>query len=426
MTDAPISRRGSMLLGIAGIVLIAATLRLPVGALSPLSALIDADIALSATALGVLGMVPPIGFAIAGLTAPAVAHRFGLERTLLLAVVVMIAGHLLRAAAPDFIVLTLGSLLLLLGAGFGNVLLPSAVKRFAPGSIGPMTAAYATIMAIGSAVPPLFAVPIADDAGWRLSLASWAFVVVVALVPWTLLVIRAARTASAARVAAARGEVPDDIAEPDTHRFVQLAGSRTVWGITIPFTISSISAYVTFALLPVVLQDIAGVTAAEAGSLLALFAILGMPLAFVTPVLTARLRTPTPILLASMVLFGLGYGGLLLAPSAAPALWVSAIGLGQITFPMCLALFSLRTASATNAANVSGFVQTVGYAVAAITPLALGALHELTGSWAPSLIVLLVLVALTALAIPLLARGDRVEDDLGGSLKPESGGPLSR
>ncbi len=164
-----------------------------------------------------------------------------------------------------------------------------------------------------------------------------------------------------------------------------------------------------------ILQDVAEVTAAEAGSLLALFAILGMPLALVTPVLTARLRTPSPILLASMVLFGLGYGGLLLAPTAAPALWVAAIGLGQITFPMCLALFSLRTASAENAANVSGFVQTVGYAIAAISPLALGALHELTGSWAPSLVVLLVVVALTVIAFPLLTRGDRVEDDLGGS-----------
>jgi CP family cyanate transporter-like MFS transporter len=227
---------------------------------------------------------------------------------------------------------------------------------------------------------------------------------------------RASRRSSAARSAAARGEVVDDITEPDTHRFAQLARSRTVWGITIAFTISSISAYVTFALLPVMLQDLSDVTAAQAGSLLALFAISGMPLALLAPVLTARLRTPTPILLASMMLFGLGYGGLLLAPIAAPVLWVAAIGLGQVTFPMCLALFSLRTASAENAANVSGFVQTVGYAVAAVSPLALGALHEVTGSWVPSLVVLLAIVALTVVAIPLLARGDRVEDDLGGSL----------
>lgn len=417
MTDAPISRRGGMLLGIAGIVLIAATLRVPVGALSPLAEFVDSDIPLSATALGVLGMLPPIGFAVAGLTAPRIAHRIGLERALLLAVGMMIAGHLVRAAAPDFVMLVLGSLLLMLGAGFGNVLLPSAVKRFTPNSIGPITAAYATIMAIGSALPPLLAVPIADEVGWRVSLASWSLVVVAAIVPWILLTVRAARRRAAARIAASQGDEPDDITEPDTHRFAQLARSRTVWGITIPFTISSISAYVTFALLPVMLQELAGVSAATAGSLLALFAITGMPLALAAPVLTARLRTPTPIVLASMVLFGLGYAGLLIAPTAAPVVWVAAIGLGQVSFPMCLTLFSLRTASAENAANVSGFVQTVGYSIAAISPLALGALHELTGSWAPSLIVLLVIVGLTVFAIPLLARGNTVEGDLGASLQ---------
>lgn len=404
------------MVGIAAILLIAATLRLPVGALSPLSLLIDADIPLSATALGVLGMLPPIGFALSGLFAPWVSRRAGLERTLLLAVAVMIAGHLIRAAAPSFVMLVLGSLVLLLGAGFGNVLLPAAVKRFTPGAIGPMTAAYATIMAIGSAVPPLIAVPIAGGFDWRVSLASWAIIVAAAIVPWVLLVVRAdgerrAGRASALAAATHRESLPAP--QPYSHGFAALARSRTAWGIAIPFTVSSISAYVTFAFLPVILQDTAGLSAVQAGSLLALFAILGMPLAIVVPVLTARLPTPTPLLLASMLLFGFGYGGLLLAPALAPVVWVAAIGLGQISFPMCLTLFSLRTRSAAMAADVSGFVQTVGYAIAAASPLAIGWLHEVTGSWSASLIVLLAVVAATILSIPMLVRGGVVDDELG-------------
>lgn len=410
MTDAPTNRRGGLLLGVAGILLIAATLRLPVGALSPLFAFIDAEIPLSAGALGVLGMLPPIGFALSGIVAPRAARRLGLERTLLLAIAAMIAGHLLRAVAPGFIVIVIGSLVLLLGAGFGNVLLPAAVKRFTPGSIGPMTAAYATIMAVGSAVPPLLAVPIAAGLDWRFSLGSWAIVVVTAIVPWVLLAVRAARERRAVALRVAEGD--DTPLGPDPHRFAALARSATVWGITIPFTISSISAYVTFALLPVIVQEVAGVSAATAGSLLALFAILGMPLAIVAPVLTARLRTPTPILLASMLLFGVGYGGLVLAPELSPVAWVTAIGLGQITFPMCLALFSLRTRSAGMAATVSGFVQTVGYAIAAVSPLAIAALREVTGGWTASIVVLLVIVAATVPAIALLARGSSVEADL--------------
>jgi CP family cyanate transporter-like MFS transporter len=64
------------------------------------------------------------------------------------------------------------------------------------------------------------------------------------------------------------------------------------------------------------------------------------------------------------------------------------------------------------AAQVSGFVQTVGYAVAAVSPLAIGALREVTGSWSASLIVLLVVVAATIPSIALLARGRVIEDEL--------------
>jgi CP family cyanate transporter-like MFS transporter len=310
-------------------------------------------------------------------------------------------------------VLVFGSLVLLLGAGFGNVLLPAAVKRFTPTAIGPMTAGYATIMAIGSAVPPLLAVPLAEAIDWRFSLASWSIVAATALVPWVLLVVRATRERAARdRAARARETDAEVIIAPDAHRFAALARSATVWGIAIPFTVSSISAYVSFGLLPVMLQELAGVTASEAGSLLALFAILGMPLAVVAPMLVTRLRTPTPMLLASMLLFGIGYTGLLVAPAAVPVLWVAAIGLGQIGFPMCLALFSLRSRAADTAATVSGFVQTVGYAIAAVSPLALGALQQATGSWVPSLIVMLVVVAATIPAIPLLARGAMVDDDV--------------
>ena len=415
MIGALFHRHQGVVAGVAGILLIAATLRLPVGALSPLAALIDSDIALSATSLGVLGMLPPIGFAVSGLFAPGVARRVGLEQTLLIAIVVMIVGHLVRATAPTFTVLALGSLIVLLGAGFGNVLLPAAVKRFTPGATGGMTAAYATIMAIGSAVPPLLAVPLATGMNWRLSLATWAIVVCAAIAPWILLTLRARRERSAAQALVAAAALKGErsvVVQRGPHGFTMLARSRTAWGIALPFTVSSISAYVVFALLPVILQDLTGLSAAQAGSLLALFAILGVPLAVVAPVLTARLRTPTPLLTASMMLFGLGYGGLLLAPALAPVLWVTAIGLGQVSFPMCLVLFSLRTRSAGMAAQVSGFVQTVGYAVAAVSPLAIGALREVTGSWSASLIVLLVVVAATIPSVALLARGSVIEDEL--------------
>ncbi|UTT62516.1 MFS transporter [Microcella humidisoli] len=408
MTDDPSRRRSQLVLGVVAIVLIAATMRLPVAALSPLAGRIDVDIPLSALALGALGTAPPIAFALAGVLAPRLARRLQLEPTLLLAMIAMIAGHLVRAAAVDYTMLLIGTLVLLLGAGFGNVLLPAAVKKVTPNRIGTMTAAYAMIMSIGAAVPPLVAVPLAELGDWRLSLAIWAAFVGIAVLPWIALAVGAVR---ARRAAIAR----DDGIPVPTARVSRTAllRSPTVWGIAIPFTISSISAYAGYALLPPMLREIAGVGEAEAGALLALLGFLGLPLAALGPVLVARLRTPTPLLVASTALFGTAYAGLLLAPQSATLFWMIALGLGYITFPMCLALFALRTRTPAMASTVSGAVQTVGYAIAAIAPLLLGALRDTTGSWTLALAVLLVLAFGNLVAVPLLGRRGMVDDELG-------------
>ena len=86
----------------------------------------------------------------------------------------------------------------LLGVGVGNVLLPPAVKRYFPDRVGLVTAIYATILSISTAVPALVAVPIADAAGWRVSLGVWFLVALTAAIPWIPLAIRSRRAAETA------------------------------------------------------------------------------------------------------------------------------------------------------------------------------------------------------------------------------------
>ncbi len=406
------SRRGQVLLGVAAIVLMAATMRLPVAALSPLAGRIDADIPLNALALGALGTTPPLAFALAGLLAPRVGRRLGLETSLLVALLAMIAGHLLRAAAVDYTMLLAATLLLLLGAGFGNVLLPAAVKAMTPDRIGTMTATYAMVMSIGAAIPPLVAVPHAELADWRLALAVWAALVAVASVPWVVLAARAARARQRGAAGGAAGAT-DAVPQPQRIARAALLRSATVWGIGITFTVSSFSAYAGYALLPPILRETAGVGEGEAGALLALLGFLGLPLAALGPLLAARLRTPTPLLLASTALFTTAYAGLLFAPATATLLWMVALGLAYITFPTCLALFALRSRTPATASVVSGAVQGVGYAVAALSPLLLGGLRDATGSWSSALVVLLVVGVGNLVAVPLLARRGMVDDEVG-------------
>ncbi len=407
--------------------LLALNIRTAVAGLSPLASRIDADIPLDATTIGLLGIVPPVAFAVSGIVAPWVAHRLGLERALLIAVIAMIAGHVLRGLSLDYLGLFASTLLVLMGAGFANILLPPAVKRYAPGRIGAVTAAYATMMSISTALPPLIAVPVADAASWRLSLALWGAAGLLALVPWVVLAARPPHPIVTAPIAVVDvrngvgggpGDGDDDadadapVDEPDRRQFGRLARSRVVWGVTIPFTVSSITAYSTFALMPLILDDVAGLDAGQAGALISLFAIIGLPLSLVTPVITARLTSPAPIMVGGAVAFTIGFAGLALAPTLATPLWMIALGAGQILFPMCLALISLRSRTSHRAVTVSGFVQSVGYAIAAVAPLGLGLLHEVTGSWMPALVILLVAALTTLVAVPLLRSGEIIDDEL--------------
>jgi CP family cyanate transporter-like MFS transporter len=165
-----------------------------------------------------------------------------------------------------------------------------------------------------------------------------------------------------------------------------------------------------FAWLPAILIDTAGVDAATAGSLLALFSFMGLPVALVVPLLVARLRRTTPFYALAVATGLAGVAGLLFAPGTATALWVVLIGLPPLMFPMVLVLFGLRTRSHETAVALSGFVQSLGYALAALAPLTIGVAHEITGGWTAGLLVLGGAVVIVVPAAIVVARSETIEE----------------
>ncbi|MDP9027544.1 MAG: MFS transporter, partial [Actinomycetota bacterium] len=171
------------ILPLVGIVLVALSLRTAVAAISPILAQISREVPLSAAIISLLGAVPPVAFAVSGLLAPAISRRVGLDRSLLLAICAIVLGHLGRALAPSSGVLLGATVLTLFGVGVANVLLPPIVKRYFPDRIGSVSAIYITVISFGAAIPALVAVPVADSAGWRVSLGIWFLVAITAAVP---------------------------------------------------------------------------------------------------------------------------------------------------------------------------------------------------------------------------------------------------
>lgn len=386
-----------------GVVLLALSLRSAVSAISPIIAEIGHDIELSSLGIGVIGALPPVFFALAGLVAPRIAHRLGLELSISLAIGVIVLGHLVRAFAGSYAALFVGSSIALAGMGIANVLLPPAVKRYFPDRIGLITAGYATLMSISTALPALSAAPIADAYGWRMALGVWSVTAAFALVPWMVLLARHRR--AVVDDAPELVEVPHDL-------LTRMWRSRTAWAIAIAFGVTSINAYAMFAWLPQIVVQISGVSHVEAGSLLALYSFVAVPSSIIAPLLVVRLRHPGWVIVAGVLFFLAGYAGLLLAPAAVPWLWVALLGLGPLIFPVCLVLINLRTQSQQASAALSGFVQGIGYSLAALGPLLVGVLHDLTDGWTAP-IVFLAAVALVGIACGVsLSKPRFVEQDL--------------
>lgn len=389
---------GTVAWAAAAIVLLALTLRIAVASLSPLLTIISRDFPLPAAVVGLIGMAPPVAFALSGVVTPVIERRVGLERLVLLAAIAAAATLGLRALATDAWTLLAATAGVFASVGVANVLIPAVVKKYFPERVGLMTTVYTTTMAVATFTPPLVAVPLADAIGWRGSFAVWAFVAVAAVVPWMVTSLRA-RTG--------RGDV---VEEPRASVLSRVVRVPQAWALVITFAVNSSVAYGMFAWLPAILIDTAGVDAATAGSLLALFSFMGLPVSLVVPLLVARLRRTTPFYALAVGSGVAGVAGLLLAPGTATVLWVVLIGLPPLMFPMVLVLFGLRTRSHETAVALSGFVQSLGYALAALVPLAIGVTHEITGGWAAGLLVLGAAIVIVVPAAVVVARSETIEE----------------
>lgn len=405
-TPTPALWRGRII-ALAGIFFIALNVRTAVAAISPIVGVIENDIPISSLGLGFLGMLPPIAFAIAGIAAPALARSRGLDASLLIASAAMVSGSALRAVSDSYLLLALGSLIALAGMGLGNVLLPPAVKKYFPDRLATVTGGYVVLISLGAATPALFAAPVAEVAGWRVSVAVWAVLALTAFTPWLVLTLRSRRAKRTAALDASVVPVVSGIS------VWVVAKSRTAWAITIAFAVSSIGFYSFFAWLPEILIESAGFTAVEAGAMLSLFGLIGIPLGIVSPILADRVSNIGAVMAGGVLAGALGYLGLAFVPTTLTGVSVVLVGLGTVLFPLCLVLINLRTRSHQGSAALSGFVQSVAYTVAALGPFAVALVRDLSGGWFWPLMFLLISSLLALISAVMLARPSFVEDELG-------------
>ncbi|MEU8978796.1 MFS transporter [Streptomyces sp. NPDC048309] len=373
--------RATGLWALFGIGLLAINLRAAITGVAPVLAELKARFGLSPVGASVLTTLPVLCLGVFASLAPPVARRVGTEVAIAGALLLITAGILLRVV-PSPVALFTGTVLAGTGIATGNVLLPAIIKRRFPERVGSFTGLAMMLMAASGAFAAGLAVPLDHAVGWRAAFAVWAVPSLIAALVWAL------RGRRGHRGERARETRRTPAVKPGTGSLLR---SPPAWSVAAFLGLVSLMFYVLVSWLPAIMRD-HGLAAPEAGMMVSVMMITGIPLGFVVPLVAARLRDQRPLVLAVAAVMVVGLGGLLVAPRLG-WVWVPVLGLATGgAFPLAVTLLSLRSPSPLVAARLSGMAQTIGYLLAGLGPLAVGVLHSVTGGWQVSLLLLLALV----------------------------------
>nr|WP_281373051.1 MFS transporter [Kineococcus aurantiacus] len=351
--------------------MVGCAMRAPLTGVGSVLPLVTADLHLSAAAAGALTSLPLLAFAASSLVVPKVAGRIGQRPALVLALLLLGAGALLRWV-PGVVPLFAGTAVVGVAIAVANVLVPALVRTEFPGRIALLTSTYVVLMQVVGSLASGVAVPLATvvAGGWRTALAVWAAPALLAALLWLPLL-------RDHRAAAARGHAPTPWRSP------------LAWAVTAFTGSQSLLFYVLLSWLATIARDRSGVDPTSAGVLLSVLQVAGVVGSLVAPAVAGRsVPRARAAAIGSTALSVAGIGLLLAAPAAAHAAVVLAGLGGGGSVVLALAAVSARAADGPGAAALSGMAQALGYALAAVGPIAFGALHALTGGWTVPLAVL--------------------------------------
>lgn len=383
---------------IMGIIFISFNLRPAITAVGPLFGLIREDLELANWGAGLLTSLPLLAFAIMSPIAPALGKKLSMERAMILGLLILGIGMLIRSVAY-LIFLLVGTVLIGLGIAICNVLLPGFIKEKYPYHIALMTGLYSTVMSIFAALASGLSVPLATGLnwGWQFALLFWMIPVILALIIWFMLDRKRQKD-----------QQQFQMVFMSPHQKGRIWRSTLAWQVALFMGLQSTLFYVTVSWLPDILVDNAGLSLITAGWLLSFMQLIGLPASFIVPILAGKLSSQQWLVFGLGLGLVLGFAGLLVAKTYVLVL-ISTIVIGFTlsgNFALALTFLGLRAKTAHDAADLSGMAQSVGYLLAALGPVMMGLVFDMTKAWDVP-VVLLIIISSCMLIFGLFAGRKR-------------------
>ncbi|MDQ0666368.1 cyanate transporter [Pseudomonas sp. W2I6] len=366
------------------VVLVALNLRPSMAAVGPLLSSIRADVALSFSTASLLTMLPVMAMGLAMFFGMAVAKRFGEHRSIVLSLVVIGLATVSRLFLDSAVELILSAIAAGVGIAMIQALMPALIKSRFSDNVSLFMGLYVTAIMGGAALAASFSPFIQVQTGsWRIGLAIWAVLAVLALVFWY-----------------AQRSVLPPLPQAGAGPQASFFGNRRAWLLAIFFGLGTASYTCVLAwLAPYYVEQ--GWSEQNAGLLLGFLTAMEVVSGLITPAIANRRRDKRGVVAVLLVLIIAGFCGLILSPQYLSLLWPCLLGLGiGGLFPMSLILSLDHLDNPRRAGGLTAFVQGIGYLIAGLSPLIAGMIRDQLGSfeWAwwslTAVVVMLLLIVL--------------------------------
>lgn len=366
--------RAVVVLGIVAVVLIGLNLRAGITGASALLHDLQEVLGYGPLIAAVIPSIPTLCFAVAGAATSWLTRRLGVEKAILLSLVLLVAGLLIRGI-PSTGMLLAGTVAGMSGLAVCNVAMPSFIREHYADRTSLMTALYTVSMTTGATLTSVLIVPLAQQLGSpSAGLGSIGLLAVAALLGFLPLALHAHRNTS-------RGTGTHISPWP-------LIRTRKGLLITAIFTLQALLAYAVMSWFPFLLTT-RGLSAAESGLMFGLMQLVSVPAGMLIIAVGSRPRMQRPVIYVTSLTMAAGVASLLVLPVSLAAVPAALLGFGLGIFPLVMVLISRSGRSTAETTAMSTLAQSVGYLLATAGPFGMGLLHSATGDWTAPLLLLL-------------------------------------
>ena len=347
------------------VVLVALNLRPSMAAVGPLLSTIRGDVPLSFSSAALLTMLPVMAMGLAMFFGMGLGKRMGEHRSIVLSLLVIGLATLSRLFVDSASALIVSAITAGVGIAMIQALMPALIKTRFSANVSLFMGLYVTAIMGGAALAASFAPLVQVQTGsWRIGLAIWAALAVLALVFWY----------------AQRSAMPP-LPQAGAGAQESFFGNRRAWLLAIFFGLGTAAYTCVLAwLAPYYVEQ--GWSEQQAGLLLGFLTAMEVVSGLITPAIANRRQDKRGVVAVLLVLIICGFCGLILSPQYLSLLWPCLLGLGiGGLFPMSLILSLDHLDNPRRAGGLTAFVQGIGYLIAGLSPLIAGMIRDQLGSF---------------------------------------------